>query len=87
MIDVDELNQTGNRLTGACSGVYFLFQDDELVYIGQGWNCLLRVAEHTRKDSVKQFNHWNFIPIDDERERKACEAELRAKYKPKFNLI
>jgi hypothetical protein len=37
-------------LSGACAGVYFLFDKDKLVYVGQGWNCFLRVAEHTRKE-------------------------------------
>ena len=74
-------------LQGSCSGVYFLFHDDELVYIGEGWNCLLRVAEHTRKDSKKTFTHWSFLPIADEVERKEIERELRKKHKTRFNLV
>ena len=85
--DIDALNQASIPLTGACSGVYFLFNDEELVYVGQGWNCLLRVAEHTRKDSDKVFNRWNFITIEDEAERKNREWELRATLKPRFNKI
>jgi len=87
MANIKELNQASIALVGACSGVYFLFDDDELVYIGQGWNCLLRVAEHTRKDSNKVFNKWNFIRIEDEEERKDRERELRAQLKPRFNKI
>jgi excinuclease UvrABC nuclease subunit len=74
-------------LQGSCSGVYFLYHENDLVYIGQGWNCLLRVAEHTRKDSDKIFNHWSFLPVESEIDRKQLERELRAKYKPKFNRI
>lgn len=74
-------------LQGSCSGVYFLYENDDLVYIGQGWNCLLRIAEHTRKDSDKVFTHWSFHPVDDESERKSLEKELRAKFKPKFNRV
>ncbi len=74
-------------LQGPCSGLYFLYDSDELVYIGQGWNCLLRVAEHTRKDSDKIFTHWSFLPIEDPVERKQLEFELRRKHKPKFNRI
>lgn len=87
MTNVTELNTASMVLVGACSGVYFLFNNDELVYIGQGWNCFLRVAEHTRKDSNKVFNRWNFIRIEDEEERKNRERELRAQLKPKFNKI
>lgn len=87
MANINELSQGSIPLVGACSGVYFLFHDDELVYVGQGWNCLLRVAEHTRKDSDKVFNRWNYIRVDDEGERKSRERELRAQLKPRFNKI
>ena len=87
MVNLGELVDTSAPLAGNCSGVYFLFYNDELVYIGQGWNCLLRVAEHTRKDSDKVFNRWNFIPVQDERERLAFEAQLRRQFKPRFNKI
>lgn len=85
--DIKTLNDTGIPLSGNCSGVYFLFDKNELVYIGQGWNCLLRVAEHTRKDSDKKFTRWNFIPVGDEKERKDLEASLRATLKPKYNKV
>ena len=87
MTDFDHSNLPRTALLGACSGVYFLYENDDLVYIGQGWNCLLRIAEHTRKDSDKVFTHWSFLPVSNESERKALEKELRAKLKPKFNRI
>lgn len=74
-------------LQGPCSGIYFLYHDNELVYIGEGWNCLLRVAEHTRKDSDKLFTHWSFLPVEGRDERKRLERELRHQYKPKFNRV
>jgi len=52
-IEIHKLLETSNKLEGNCSGVYFLFNGEELVYIGKGWNCFLRIAEHTRKDSDK----------------------------------
>jgi len=72
-------------VSGVCSGVYFLFNNDALVYIGEGWNCFLRVAEHTRKESEKVFTRWNFIPIEDEQERIALERALRDQFKPIYN--
>lgn len=84
-LDLDELKSECIRVSGACSGVYFLFNDNELVYIGEGWNCFLRVAEHTRKESEKVFTRWNFIPIEDEKERKALERALRDQFKPMYN--
>lgn len=84
-LDIDELHRAASPLQGARSGVYFLFAGEELVYVGEGWNCLLRVAEHTRKESTKSFLSWNFLPVDDRYERKALERQLRHQYKPRFN--
>ncbi len=86
-LDIEQLRKDATQLQGACSGVYFLFSEDKLVYVGEGWNCLLRVAEHTRRDSNKAFCTWNFMPIDDKQERKALEQDLRRMYRPLYNKI
>ena len=86
-MDIKELKQTSIAALGVCSGVYFLWDKEELVYVGQGWNCFLRVAEHTRKEKHNRvtFTSWDFIPVDDKRERKALERELIAQFKPTHN--
>lgn len=84
-IDIDSIAISSVQIQGNVSGVYFLFDKDEVVYIGQGWNCFLRVAEHTRKDANKTFTHWWFIDIQSEVERKVVEKELIRKYQPRFN--
>ena len=81
------LRTTAVPLGGHVSGVYFLYDGEELVYIGQGWNCLLRVAEHTRKESDKRFTHWTFTLVESESERKALERELRRLHAPKYNKV
>ena len=84
-VDLDEIRRTSSRLVGNVPGVYFLFDGEELVYIGKGWNCLLRVAEHTRKESEKQFTSWGFVQIDDPEEYSRLERELIAAHAPKYN--
>jgi len=84
-IDIQKLLDSSKPLEGNFSGVYFLFNQEELVYIGKGWNCLLRVAEHTRKDSNKIFTSWEYIHIKDEKEYGALEKELIKKNTPKYN--
>lgn len=84
-IDISDLKRTSIELAGNCSGVYFLFNENELVYIGKGWNCLLRVAEHTRKDSDKLFTSWNYIHIERKQDYETLEKELIGLYKPKYN--
>lgn len=83
--NIEELKNGSIPVSGVCSGVYFLFDNNELVYIGEGWNCFLRVAELTRKESEKKFTSWSFLPILDEQERKAHERTLRAEFKPMYN--
>ncbi len=69
-VDIAALRQSSYETVGHESGVYFLFQGEDLVYIGEGWNCFLRVAEHTRKDSDRVFTHWNFVPVESKEERR-----------------
>jgi len=58
-----------------------------LVYVGRGWNCLLRVVEHTRKDTDKIFTSWNYLEFDDENERNTMERVYIQKFKPKYNQV
>lgn len=87
VIDIAALRQCSHETIGHESGVYFLFDGEELVYIGESWNCFLRVAEHTRKDSDRVFTHWNYVPVSSKEKRRALELELRKQHKPKFNRI
>lgn len=85
-VDINELKNTSKKLQGNCSGIYFLFDGDELVYIGKGWNCLLRIAEHTRKDSNKKFTSWEYLHIEDKTEYSRLEKKLIKLYSPKYNV-
>ncbi len=83
-VDLHALRQGAQATVGNISGVFFLFQHEELVYVGQSWNCFLRVVEHTREQSTRIFTHWAYVPIESESERKALEKELRRQYAPKY---
>jgi excinuclease UvrABC nuclease subunit len=84
-IEIEDLLKSSHKLEGNCSGIYFLFHGNELVYIGRGWNCLLRVAEHTRKETDKLFTSWNYLPVESEAEYKALERDLIRKFSPIHN--
>ena len=47
----------------ARSGVYFLWNDRDLVYIGSSEQIRLRVKNHLRKGRI-QFNYATFLAID-----------------------
>jgi excinuclease UvrABC nuclease subunit len=87
IIDLAKLKETAKKLEGNTPGIYFLFDNDELVYIGKGWNCFLRVAEHTRKDSTKIFTSWEYIQIDDEAKYGELEKQLIKQYRPRYNRV
>jgi excinuclease UvrABC nuclease subunit len=84
-IDLEQLKKTAKKLEGNTPGIYFLFNDDELVYIGKGWNCLLRVAEHTRRDSNKVFTSWEYVQIDDKEKYDELEKSLIREFRPQYN--
>ena len=83
--DLRALRDSAQELKGQVPGVYLLFDADELVFVGQSWNCLLRVAENTGKDSDKHFTHWSYLPVESAAERKALEREFRQVHSPRYN--
>jgi hypothetical protein len=74
-------------VAGNAPGVFFLFDGVELVYVGQGWNCFLSVAEQTRKDLDRRFTCWTFVEVPDEAERKAMVKALKRLHAPRDNKI
>jgi len=65
-------------------GVYFLYMDDELVYIGQSKNIPNRITNHLQENS-KNFNSYKTIIVDESQELTPIEDFYIRKYKPKYN--
>ena len=65
------------------SGVYFLKQNDVLVYIGCSSNISTRIIEHVKMDK-KEFNNYSFFCVPEE-EMKIIERYLINKFLPKYN--
>ncbi len=63
------------------SGVYFLFDREELIYIGSSIDCPNRIREH-RKD--KEFDSYYIIKTLPE-DRLEIEADYIQKFKPPLN--
>lgn len=68
------------ELMGDCY-VYFLLEDDEVVYVGQTTNGMYRPFSH--KD--KKFNRVIAVPCE-ERNLNHMERNFIIKYSPKYNL-
>jgi hypothetical protein len=65
-------------------GIYFLLENDELVYIGQSTNIMARISHHIA-DPDKSFNQHTIMPVVPEVSLNDLEAILILKYKPKYN--
>ena len=70
-------------LLGRNSGIYFLFNEDSLIYIGQAKNVHTRVEQHYAERS-KEFTlfSWLLVPENDLNE---VEASYIAAYAPPLN--
>lgn len=63
-------------------GVYFLYDGDELVYIGESDNVFRRIGQHIYQKS-KKFNRFEIYPTSD---RKRLEGFLIDLLHPKYNV-
>lgn len=65
-------------------GVYLLWSEGSIVYVGQSGRCLDRVAEH-RREAKKRFDKVWVLPCPDHAERLRVEAMLMLEHMPKYN--
>lgn len=69
--------------TEKMSGVYFLYDEDELVYVGQTDFLYGRLAVHK---TDKKFDKFSFYPINDRNEKNLLEWFYIKKFKPIYNI-
>lgn len=67
------------------NGVYFLYEDNEIVYIGRSGNIYTRLLEHIVEDK-KKFSNFKAIKIA-ETGSEILEVFLISKLKPKYNNL
>jgi excinuclease UvrABC nuclease subunit len=66
-------------------GVYMLWRDDELLYIGQSANLRQRLAHHHR--NRRWYTRVEFIEVADETARLEFERQLIDYFKPLNNTV
>jgi hypothetical protein len=69
------------------AGVYFLFQDDELVYIGQSLHAPARLLDHTAGVHGDPERPWNRVAIlaFPAEQLKEKEKVFIQQFKPRYN--
>jgi excinuclease UvrABC nuclease subunit len=68
-------------------GIYFLLQDDEVVYVGQSQNVGQRVYDHVAKGK-KRFNYCAVYKCShlSHKEINRLESDLIVELEPKYNI-
>ena len=83
LIEYSEADLICVDISMTVSGVYFLFLEKELVYIGLGMNVFSRIFSHI-SNGVK-FDKASFLPVDNYDKAELIEAKLIWKLRPKYN--
>lgn len=84
-IDSVEGAYCGRKLPVAMSGVYVLFDKNEIVYVGESKHVLRRIGEHLRGANKKKYDSFMIFPCG-ETDRKYGEQFLIDTFQPKYNV-
>ena len=90
-----DLSISKEKLELPIIGIYFLFDNVSLVYIGSSFDCKKRIYQHIQQKE-KEFSSYTIIPLNEwilkNSENKnlkpyllKIESEYIFKYKPKYN--
>lgn len=76
-----EIVAAASPVPRSLSGVYFLIEDEEIVYVGQSANVIARLHAHML---TKKFNKIAILACE-EKERTMIEAKYIHQFQPKLN--
>lgn len=82
MKTLQEIKQLNRYSVGVTPGVYFLFNNNDLVYVGESEDIHRRVGQH-RKD--KEYDSYSFILQEDPHLRKRIEKAYIEQLNPLYN--
>lgn len=73
------------------SGVYFLYENGKVVYVGQTNDIFRRISEHARGGQKhgfpnKEFDDWSYIACEDAELREQLEALFIKFINPIYNM-
>lgn len=71
--------------------VYFLWKDDELLYVGATTQACERIKRHIRDRNYRAvdmpFNRYTFLETLDRRQLWEIEVAYQRKYDPPYNTV
>jgi hypothetical protein len=83
ILSPDELRELP-RHAHRCGGVYFLWRDQDLLYVGHTWLFGQRIGSHEFAGRIP-FTWCTFIVCDDKVAREDLEAAYIRAYRPPYN--
>ena len=81
-LDLDTLENLNLEIVRC---IYFLYQDDKLVYIGKTNNLVQRLLQH-RYEKSKVFNSYKKYLILEDSNIDEIENDFIKKYNPEYNI-
>ena len=86
-IELDYLLDRRQPVDQKCVGIYFLFENDEVVYVGQALDMASRIRTHI-VESKKSFSSHAQIAVPEEKHHllNEIEAYFIHKFQPKYNI-
>lgn len=81
-IDLNSLKKI--KVSTNTRGVYFLYDQKELVYIGQSKHMIHRIYDHINQ-KTKQFDSYKLINVSKKDNLTMIEDFYIRKHKPKYN--
>lgn len=82
MKTLEEIKQLNRHSVDITPGVYFLFNDNDLVYVGESEDIHRRVGQHRKN---KEYDSYSFIVQTDPHLRLRLEKAYIEKFNPKYN--
>lgn len=67
-------------------GIYFLYDGDEIVYIGMAIDIPTRINVHRQQKKYK-FNSAKYLLIENSKDRAKLERKFIKEFRPKFNIF
>ena len=66
-------------------GIYYLLQDEEIVYIGKSLSNMRNRTNQHSEDTDKIFNYIEYYEIENDSDIHLVEIAMITKHKPKYN--
>ena len=81
----DILKQAKTNLNVRKKGIYFLIDNDEIVYVGKSEKSIFERIRSHKKDDNKEFDSFFYKEINENVDLNRIETMYIAKFTPKYN--